>query len=77
MVGSCQGINDLGVITGLYVDSADTVHGFAEKNGRFRTVPLPVMAGINNGGSFVGSYIGKNQENYGYLATRVSPDWMQ
>jgi len=69
---SCSGINDLGVITGFYVDSANTSHGFAEKNGRFRTVPLPGIAGINNGESFVGSYIGQNQKNYGYVATRLS-----
>jgi hypothetical protein len=30
---------------------------------------VPDAAGISNGMSFVGSYIGENQENYGYLAT--------
>jgi hypothetical protein len=46
--------------------------GFITKIGKFRTVPFPDAAGINNGGSFVGSYIGKNQENYGYVAKTVS-----
>lgn len=70
---SCLGINDLRVITGYYLDSVGAAHGFAEKNGKFLTLPIPSVAGINNGGSFVGSYLGKNQENYGYVANSVSP----
>ena len=69
----CLGINDAAEITGYYVDTDNVAHGFVTKNGKFRTIALPDMAGINNRQSFVGSYIGKNQENYGYIATPVSP----
>jgi len=69
---SCFGINDLGEITGYYLNTSNVAQGFITKNGKFRTVPFPDAAGINNGGSFVGSYIGKNQENYGYVAKTVS-----
>lgn len=67
----CLAINDLGEITGYYLDTNNVAHGFITKNGTFRTVPFPDAVGINNRGSFVGSYIGKNQENYGYVATPV------
>ena len=69
---SCHGINDLHVITGYYIDSAGATHSFVEKNGKFRTVPIPSVAGINDGESFVGFYVGKNQKNYGYVATPLS-----
>ena len=68
----CLAINDLGEITGYYLDTSNVAHGFITKNSKFRTVPFPDAAGINNGGTYVGSYIGKNQENYGYVATPVS-----
>jgi hypothetical protein len=70
---SCQGINDLRVITGYYTDVAGAAHGFAEKNGKFRTGPIPSVSGINNGEIFVGSYIGRNLQNYGYVAKPISP----
>lgn len=70
----CLAINDLGEITGYYLDASKVSHGFITKNGKFRTVPFPVAVGINNGGSFVGSYIGKNQEHYGYVAIPVPID---
>ncbi len=69
----CLGINDLGEITGYYLDTNNVAHGFITKNGRFRTTSLPDIAGINNKGTLVGSYLSKNQENFGYLATPVSP----
>ena len=65
----CLGINDLGKITGLYVDTKNVAHGFIRNKGKFRTVSLPDVAGINNAGVFVGSYIAKNKKNYGYMAT--------
>jgi hypothetical protein len=68
-VTGCQGINDLGEITGFYVDSLGVQHGFVTKNGKFRTVPLPAIAGVNNHRSFVGYYIGTNGVTYGYLAS--------
>ena len=69
---TCRAINDLGEITGYYVDTSNVAHGFISKNGKFRTLPLPDAAGINNGGNFVGFFIGKNQEYYGYLAAAIS-----
>ena len=65
----CLGINDLGEITGLYVDTKNVAHGFIRNKGKFRTVSLPDVAGINNAGVFVGSYIAKNKKNFGYIAT--------
>jgi uncharacterized membrane protein len=63
------GINDSGEITGLYVDTKNVAHGFVRDKGKFRTVSLPDVAGMNNAGVFVGSYIAKNKKNYGYIAT--------
>ena len=65
----CQGINDRGVITGLYDDPSNNMHGFIFKNGKFHTFRLPTVYGINNTGVFVGGYTGKDNKNYGYIAT--------
>jgi hypothetical protein len=66
---NCLGITDAGVITGFYVDSQSVAHGFTDKSGVFRTYPLPDIAGMNNKGMYVGSYIAKNGKNYGYVVT--------
>jgi probable HAF family extracellular repeat protein len=68
----CLGINDLGVISGYYVDADNVAHGFTLTNGAFHTSRWPVVAGMNNEGAFVGYYIGRNQVNYGFVATPVS-----
>jgi hypothetical protein len=68
-VSVCQRINQLGVITGLYDDPSNNMHGFIFKNGKFHTFRLPTVYGINNAGVFVGGYVGKDQKNYGYIAT--------
>jgi hypothetical protein len=67
-----QSLPTSGVITGLYVDTKNVAHGFVRNKGKFRTVSLPDVAGINNAGVFVGSYIAKNKKNYGYIATPQS-----
>jgi probable HAF family extracellular repeat protein len=69
---ACLGINDLGEITGSYLDTNNVSHGFVTKNGKFRAAPslFPDLGQSNNAGSFVGYYFGKNQESYGYLAKR-------
>lgn len=64
---SCLGINDNGVITGLYLDSQGVPHGFTHKNGQFLSYPVPDIGGMNNKGTYVGSYIAKNGKNYGYI----------
>jgi hypothetical protein len=46
--------------------------GFVRNKGEFRTVGLPDVAGINNAGVFVGSYIAENKKSYGYIATPQS-----
>ncbi len=65
----CSGIDDVGDITGTYVDTKNVAHGFIRTKGKFRTVYLPDVTGINNAGVFVGGYIAKNKNNYGYIAT--------
>jgi uncharacterized membrane protein len=65
----CVGINDLNEITGYYVDTKNVPHGFIRYKGKLRTAPLPGVSGINNSEVFVGSYIAKNGNNYGYIAT--------
>jgi uncharacterized membrane protein len=64
---ACLGINDSGEITGLYVDAHNVSHGFTYKNGRFRTSSYPDIAGMNDKGMYVGSYIGHDGKNYGYV----------
>lgn len=55
---ACVGINDSGVITGWYENSAQQFYGFIDTNGSFQTVDFLYANGINNAGTFVGTYIG-------------------
>jgi len=63
----CLGINDNGVLSGYYEDISNVVHGFTQSNGVFSSSPLPDIAGINNDGTYVGSYVGAGGVNYGYV----------
>src|ERR1700680_794901 len=71
-ITSCLGINDLGEITGFYVDTGNVAHGFTRIRGKFRTSALPDIAGINDAGTFVGFYTGQDQKGYGYMAAPQS-----
>ncbi|HEY7097677.1 MAG TPA: hypothetical protein VH437_13205 [Terriglobales bacterium] len=64
---SCLGINDFGVISGFYQDRVDNAHGFVGTLGDLKTTVLPVAAGINNGGTYVGYYVGQDGVTYGFV----------
>lgn len=66
---NCLGINDAGEVTGLYLDGHNVSHGFTYRNGRFHASSLPDIAGINNGGSYVGSITSRSGKTTGYLST--------
>ena len=68
-------INDRRQVVGIYVDNAESVHGFLWDDGRFRTIDVPgatgtVVLGINNRGHMVGSYIDANGAYHGFLRKR-------
>ena len=56
-----SGINNNNVVVGSYFDSADVVHGFVYRQGKFSTVTVPratatQVMGINDLGDIVGTY---------------------
>jgi hypothetical protein len=56
-----SGINNKGIIAGLYVDEIGKSHGFFKKGSKFTSVEYPgalntYLIGINNNGEMVGSY---------------------
>ena len=63
----CLGMNDNGVLSGYYEDRNNAAHGFIRNNGVFASSSLPDIAGINNDGTYVGSYVGPGGVNYGYV----------
>jgi uncharacterized membrane protein len=65
----CLGINNAGEVTGFYLDSRNVSHGFIFRSGRFRASNLPDIAGINNGGNYVGSITSGRGKTTGYLST--------
>jgi uncharacterized membrane protein len=70
---NCLGINDAGEVTGFYLDDHNASHGFTYRNGRFHASSLPDIAGINNGGSYVGSVTSPRGKTTGYLSTPTAP----
>jgi hypothetical protein len=66
---ACTGINDAGVITGVYTDKAVVDHAFVLVNGKYRTLGDAYAAGINNRGAIVGSFVSKNNgRTFGFLS---------
>lgn len=69
------GINNVGAMAGLYVDTTYKLHGFTvSTDGGFQPVDVPGAAstsggGINDRGVFVGHWSDKSCNNYGYIAT--------
>jgi hypothetical protein len=71
------GINDSGLLVGIYQDAAGTFHGFVDDHGKFTTLDYPgagtgfnqgtVVDGVNNSGVIVGSYIGADNLQHGFL----------
>jgi len=74
---SANGINNQGVVVGMYVDSSGVGHGYIYKKGKYTTLPVPPGAvknkfqywGINDSGQLSGSYTDKNYEVWGFVAT--------
>ncbi len=64
---ACTSINDAGVITGFYVDTAGANHGFILDNGNYKTSTLPYLAQLNNVGAFVGSSVTKTGQTVGII----------
>jgi hypothetical protein len=67
LVTVCLGTNDKGVLTGYYEDRNNVAHGFMDTNGTFTSSTLPDIAGITNGGTYVGSFTDPGGVNYGYV----------
>ena len=70
-ITSCLGINDDGLVVGLYVDQNDVGHGFTYKDGKYQESSLPDIAAINDSGNYVGSYTTVHSKNLGYLARKL------
>lgn len=64
---ACTSINDSGIISGFYVDSAGATHGFRFANGSYQASKLPYVAQVNNLGAVVGSIMGKNGQTVGVI----------
>lgn len=64
---ACTSINDAGVISGFYVDSLGTNHGFILSNGTFTTTQFDYIAQINNAGAYAGSTTDKSGHTFGIL----------
>ena len=69
-------INNSGQITGWYIDSSGTFHGFTLNNGNFSSIAFPGAVhtsglGINANGAIVGAYnfkdVGLEKDVHGYL----------
>jgi probable HAF family extracellular repeat protein len=68
------GINDPGVIVGLYVDPLNpgVTHGFVYDRGTFTTldypgVPSTLLGALNDAGAIVGTYTDASGVNHGFL----------
>jgi hypothetical protein len=71
------GINNLGVVTGLYADSSGNNHGLVDVAGRFTTVNFPgagsgdqegtVLFGLNDLGVIIGGYFDTKGLCHGYI----------
>ena len=66
------GINDNGSISGFYIDSKGTNHGFLISEGEFTTLDFPESTftqafGLNNRGEVVGAYIDASGLTHGFI----------
>jgi hypothetical protein len=64
---ACTSINDAGVVSGFYLDTAGANHGFILANGTYKTSSVPYIAQINNFGSLAGSTVDKSGQTFGIL----------
>src|SRR5260370_34080245 len=66
------GINDNGSISGFYIDSKGTNHGFVIAKGRFQTLDFPGSTltqafGLNNHDEAVGQYVDASGLTQGFI----------
>jgi probable HAF family extracellular repeat protein len=73
---SANGINKAGTVVGTFVNSKGASHGFLYTKGKYTLLPDPRDAisgvsygGINNSGQLSGSYLDKNNDLWGFVAT--------
>ena len=66
---ACTSINDAGVITGFYVDTAGANHGFILDSGNYKSSQFPYIAQFNNGGAMVGSFTSNKGQTFGFIVT--------
>jgi hypothetical protein len=69
-----EGIDDEGVIVGLFIDAAGNEHGFILRRGVYATIDVPGAAGtaifsINAVGEIVGSYGDTSGVTHGFVGT--------
>lgn len=64
---ACTSINDAGVITGFYVDSAGANHGFILDSGNYKNSQFPYIAQLNNVGAMVGSFDSNKGQTFGFI----------
>jgi hypothetical protein len=67
-------INDVGQISGYYVDASGAFHGFVETQKQFHTIDVPgavvtFATTINTFGVVAGEYFDAAGKQYGFVAT--------
>ena len=70
-------INESGVVTGSYTDSAGDTYGFVDENGEIETVAVPgasstIVNGVNAQGVIYGSDSAGQQAFYGRLGPALA-----
>jgi hypothetical protein len=70
-----NGINNAGVVVGLFYDSQGNLHGFTKNGPTYQTIDLPgaeftAPQGINNQGDVSGVYQDANQIRHGFVLMR-------
>jgi hypothetical protein len=75
------GINNSQQISGFYIDSAGTNHGFYINQGNFMKLDAPNSTftqalGLNNIGEVVGDYVDKGGATHGFVYTVATNTWV-
>jgi uncharacterized membrane protein len=68
------GINEAGLIVGIYFDLASVLHGFANNGGTFSNIDFPgatgtQVIGVNDAGQIVGGYFDAANDEHGFLSS--------
>jgi hypothetical protein len=67
-----NGINNPGVVVGVFFDSQGVLHGFSKSGNAFRTIDVPgaqgtALQGVNNEGDVSGVYLDANGVRHGFV----------